>query len=341
MVFLRKSVRKYWKERFSYFFLFLPFLNSRENIQSNAINYFLSTELKLGQLTTKNVKLGGNTNNGLYLSLVNLRQGPLFLTKVQEESLNQVEIIILNLLEKNGGSEISPRLISAGNLDENKNWFLTTEYLYPPFIIRSNDIAELYSKMDFFSASVKSQLLRLEKVRKRTGHFKNFNEEVLDMICNLHEYKTQVELLEWIKVKLKTNFFQNTSNEMFSIIERFLSEYLHGNDIYSSFGFVHGDFKPDNMMLNNKKELILIDFQHSSFGPRVWDLAFLGSKGRYSFNTYMKEVVLKIIGKNEAYLFSFMYMVANLMYIEVKNKNFILQQRLIPSVNYLKLYLAP
>lgn len=102
----------------------------------------------------------------------------------------------------------------------------------------------------------------------------------------------------------------------------------------SLIGFVHGDFKKSNMMLDSKKELKLIDFQYYCQGIRVWDLAFYFSKSKLSFSKGLGIVLDKLPSENEKQYLAFLYIFALLLH---SKESAFEKDKFRPVLEYLKL----
>lgn len=335
MIIIRRGLKKYLLEKYSFISFYLNkflFKNIVDSESAGLVNKVLIEKTFLKDLSTTKAYLGGNTNHGLFFTFSKKSFKPVYVTKKQNSNLNQIEDFFLRLV--NGASyNLAPELIFA-NSSEGDFSHITTEYITPPLFISSKRIVELYFLLEKYSLMLKQKNDVVKSIKARQGMYVNYNESVLKLVCNVHSLEGKKALINWMNCKLENNFSESELRFIKNSVSNFESTFLCGVD-ESYYGFVHGDFKPDNMMLNNMRKLVLIDFQHACYGPRVWDLAFLGSKGRYTFNKFMSSFLSDDFDENQKKLFAFLYIVSNLMYVEVKDKQRVLKERLMPAAKYL------
>jgi serine/threonine protein kinase len=129
----------------------------------------------------------------------------------------------------------------------------------------------------------------------------------------------------------------------FSTINNIVSEV--GNisnkfDIKNFYGLVHGDFKPKNILAYPSGDYKLIDFQHYTYGIRVWDLSFYYSRDKREFNSIIKTIEEKYCSlRIFPILFVFFYMIASTIHIKEKNHKKIINKKFKPAIDYLALQL--
>lgn len=103
------------------------------------------------------------------------------------------------------------------------------------------------------------------------------------------------------------------------------------------FGFVHGDFKPSNMLKTQNNELCLIDFQYYCIGFREWDLAFYLSKNKQDLSYSYKEFDCLLSDERSKIRFLFLYILASLLHPKASSFEGVYKNRIQKAFSYLEL----
>jgi tRNA A-37 threonylcarbamoyl transferase component Bud32 len=112
------------------------------------------------------------------------------------------------------------------------------------------------------------------------------SEPLTTKICKDRGNNTGVIIMKYINGGSFDYYLKNNKNEKsLNIICKVIENYFNA---YDKLGFIHGDFYPKNIMINEKEEPIIIDFEMSDFSkdPSLFwrDLSgFLDSVGSFRY----------------------------------------------------------
>jgi serine/threonine protein kinase len=255
--------------------------------------------------------LGGSNNYG-FVVFTSKNKNSDWITKIATEKLLIREALFFdyhkNDLEKESG--FAANTMGYDSLKNTDLEFLTLEKLEEAKRITSDQIYNLYSKSKSGQALFDNGLLvAAPKLEPGT----RIKDVLVFLVCDFESENAK-------------DYIDNFFIERIEKLPKYCNQLLHIQFIIqecyevlknvdnSLIGFVHGDFKNSNIMMDSKKQLKLIDFQYYCRGIRVWDLAFYFSKSKQSFSKGLGPILDKISTENEKKYLVFFYIFAVLLH---------------------------
>lgn len=257
--------------------------------------------------------LGGSNNFG-FVIFTSCNKKNDWITKIAPEMLLRREALFFkyhkNNLKENIG--FAPDCMGYGLFKETDLEFLTLERLDKAKNITSDQVFELYSRSENGQKLFDSGLLKEARELESGTRIKDI---LISLVCDFNSEKAKNYIDDFFieRIEKLTDYSDELRN--IQLVVKRSYELLRDVD-ESLIGFVHGDFKGSNMMLDSSKQLRSIDFQYYCQGIRVWDLAFYFSKSKLSFSEGMEPILNKLSTENERKYLVFFYIFAVLLHLK-------------------------
>ncbi len=280
-----------------------------------------------GKYTYQN--LGGSNNYGFvaYISKHNN-----WIAKIAPEKLLQREAIFFEYHKNNFNEEtgFAPNSMGYGSFENTDLEFLTLEKLAPSKKITLDQVYKLYSKSRDGQKLFDGGLLEAAPEIDTGTRIKDI---LTFLVCDFKSKKAKSYIDSFFIERMSA--LPDYSDELSHLQSVIDMNYELLKDVDASLiGFVHGDFKKSNMMLDSKQQLKLIDFQYYCQGIRVWDLAFYFSKSKLSFSKGLGVILDKLSTENERKYLAFLYIFALLLH---SKESAFEKDKFKPVLGYLKL----
>jgi hypothetical protein len=255
--------------------------------------------------------LGGSNNYG-FVVFSSKNKNSDWITKIATEKLLFREALFFdhhkNDLKKEAG--FAPNTMGYDSLKNTNLEFLTLEKLVEAKRITTDQVYDLFLKSKNGKILFDNGLLLAAPELESGTRIKDI---LLSLVCNFESEKAKnyinnffIERIEKLPNHcIQLRHIQSIIQESYEVLR---------NVDESLIGFVHGDFKNSNIMMDSKKQLKLIDFQYYCRGIRAWDLAFYFSKNKQSFSKGLGLVLNKLSTENEKKYLLFFYIFAVLLH---------------------------
>ena len=257
--------------------------------------------------------LGGSNNYG-FVTFTSYNRNNDWITKIAPEKLLRREALFFKYHEKNLRRDIgfAPEFMGNGLFMGTNLEFLTLKRLDKPKNITIDQVFELYSMSEVGQELFDNGLINDAEELESGTRIKDI---LISLVCDFNSEKAKTYIDDFFIERIEN--LPDYYDELLYIQSVIKKSYESLKDVDESLiGFVHGDFKRSNMMLDFNKQLKLIDFQYYCQGIRVWDLAFYFSKNKQSFSKVLESVLNKLPTEKEKRYFLFFYIFAVLLHIK-------------------------
>jgi hypothetical protein len=239
-----------------------------------------------------------------------------WVTKIASEKLMLRERLFLEWHQDTlgSGSTFAPAFIGHGLINRSDLGFLTMESLRPIKSVNSDQLFKLYSNCAHGQKLFKEGLLQASPDLESGTRIKDI---LMSLVCDFESESARTYIKQFFTERI------NTLPEHSDVLATIQTEIEKCYEILkpvdeSLLGFVHGDFKVSNMMMDSSHQLKLIDFQYYCRGIRVWDLAFYFSKSKKSFSDTLEPFLNKLSTRSERQYLVFFYIFAVLLHPKQK-----------------------
>jgi thiamine kinase-like enzyme len=283
------------------------------------------------------IDLGGVNNAGMFIHKIN-SSDECIVTKIQKMDLADREVRFLKWHSKISGLDVSANYVGSGSVNKTNYGWLSSTVLFEIDEYEDRKIESLFHRMNIS------------------------NEYLSDLSLNNDAQSLSSEIVADTKIKnvLKNLVCKFPHNDSFDFIDKFIDDrakWFVGNDaliqefrllphqildvvniseIEKMYGFVHGDFKKQNIMKGLDESYRIIDLQYYTYGIRVWDLAFYYSKDELSFTKVIESINCNYtINRTELYVFILFYIVAASLHLKKKTYMKVIDNQVGPAIAYL------
>ncbi|MCF6346496.1 MAG: phosphotransferase [Thiomicrorhabdus sp.] len=280
-------------------------------------------------LTTKYEQLGGANNFGFLRHALMPETNCSWVTKFALSEMLTRERFLLQWHQKQvlPQMQFAPKWLTSGVLGDSNISFMVTECLTSVKSPSFQQVTELYSR-----SQQGGEVFQNPEAVPVLEPGSRIRDILVNLVCQFDSPKAKTFLDHYfLERKKQLPLFQ----AQMDWIEEALSKIRLniGTVEKESLGFVHGDFKPSNMMLSRKGNLKLIDFQYWCYGIRVWDLAFFLSKQKKGFEqTVLVLITLLELSEQEKKLLIFHYVIAVLLHPKSKQFKWQFTHQILPAL---------
>jgi len=273
--------------------------------------------------------LGGLNNLGMFVHRFEAKGEPFAITKVQSSASADREYRFQKWQERYVDNQLAASAFAMAPLqDENYSW-ISSEILSQATTLSDGGVWHLFSRLDVSSEKLaelspdrcaKSLICQLEGDTKIKAVLRN-------LVSQLETASAKMFAMQFLKEReymLSMGLYGQTSNLFLRFFER-----VKEQDISSLNGLVHGDFKPQNIMVDSADNFKVVDLQYYTYGVRIWDLAFYYSKDDRGFAEIYPKLMQNFSWTDtERGVFAFFYYVASALHLKAKK---------VPKIGPLKL----
>ncbi len=280
-----------------------------------------------GQLSYK--ELGGANNYGFAL-YNSKKDNSAWITKIAPNTLQIREALFYEYHEKflNEKSLFAPKYIGYDILEKSELGILTIEKLNHAKNIYPSQIFDLFSRYEQGKNLFNNGLLN-DAPKLKSGTI--IRDIIVNLVCDFNSSNAESYINNFFLERIEK--LPKHINELVYIQSEINKHYKSLKNIDKSLiGFVHGDFKPSNIMVDSKNQLRLIDFQYYCQGVRVWDLAFFFSKNKKPFSKSLKPFLKENLTENEMKYLLFFYIFSVLLHAK---PSALKQKKCRPALDYL------
>lgn len=278
--------------------------------------------LTKSNLITLYERLGGFNNLGFFIHYSATEKEPKYITKIASSYLISREKSFLDWHEK--VFEKTHQFASkAVMLEEVGQGYLglTVNFYAEPNSIDTLKLKDLYCRMRRCDDTLKNmvrqnyqQSIFLNPIEGDTKIINLINHFVRDPIA-----QTAYSYIQDFLLARKSSLLRSGVNpDLITQIAMQCHQMLQTKSLETYLGYVHGDFKKNNVRLNGE-QLYLIDFSYAHYGLKVWDLGFWFSKEDNLKMEKLKQVAYFFdLDKVEILLFYYCFMLAKLIHVDKK-----------------------
>lgn len=297
----------------------------------------METELKVlyckdNDMRSDYILLAGSNNYGFFIHNCPSSREQL-ITKIADQThiIRECKFLQWHSQNVNLENSFAPKYFASGIVNSATDIGFVTSKRHQPVTSPSNRaVIDLYYRsqngMAFFEQKQATSNISPGTVIK---------DMLIYFVCNT-DYKASQDYLNKFldvrseKLKINRSEFSWLQSSLLQLYPR-----VFNKDNSDAIGFIHGDFKPSNMLQDENKRLLLIDFQYYAFGLKEWDLAFYLSKKKLSFNKSI-DFIKAFKEKAEQQRFIFLYVLAVLLHPKPQKFAHQYQQNLKPAIIFLQ-----
>lgn len=282
--------------------------------------------------------LGGLNNLGMFIHKLEHQDKPFAISKLQNSVAAGREYRFQRWQENYAANQLSAKAFFLGVLkDEDYSW-VSGEILYKAENLSDIEVKALFDKLSVSAENLKD--LSLDGSVRSLVYELEDNTKIKSVLLNLIS-----QLGTENAAKFTKRFFNerksllSCSNGLYEKLDNLFTKYFSHvlkEDISFMYGLVHGDFKKQNIMLDEEGNCKVIDLQYYTYGIRIWDLAFYYSKESRDFSeiysNLLKNFSWRII---ELETFIIFYLIATTLHIKNKNAQKIISLKVSPAVDCL------
>lgn len=272
------------------------------------------------------VRLGGVNNQGMFLHLCNETGKPLALSKVQLLNLAQREALFMRWQEEKQ-LNLSGRCLSLLTPEGSDYAILCSEYLMSPSDWDAQKIHQLQRR--FTDAA--QQLQELGTADELT-QLVVADTPIKRVLRGLVAQSADARIHPWCADFLQQRLDVLAEHEP-QLQQLFSAVADRWQGISAPVSLVHGDFKRQNILSGGDGQYRAIDLQYYLPGQSCWDLAFYYSKYDAGFSSAWHDYQKYTDTPSEQQLqFVFFYIVASIVNVKRKRRNWILTTKVIPAM---------
>ncbi|MBE0494585.1 MAG: phosphotransferase [Thiomicrospira sp.] len=277
-------------------------------------------DLKYTKYRTFFKKLGGFNNIGFFVHYGLKEKKPCYITKVAPNYLISREHSFLNWQAENLGKK--KQFSSSVEMVEKIGQHylaLTMSFYGQAELVSQVQLKDLYLRMRACDEGFK-QIKNQNKSRPMFLNSIEGDTKIINLINNFVTTPSSQSAFEFIQqfFNLRSGMLVKSglSPVMLEEAANQIHQGLQAKNLEPYFGYVHGDFKKNNVRLN-KGELYLIDFSYTAYGLRIWDLGFWFSKQKNISISKLREIAFFFeLDEFESLLFFYCFMLAKLLHID-------------------------
>lgn len=281
---------------------------------------------------------GGLNNLGMFIHNLEYQEEPFAISKLQNSVTARREYRFQSWQESYLDNRLAAKaFLLAPFRDENYSW-VTGEVLYPVNSFSDLEIKTIFDKLNVSNEKLKE--LSIDRCVESLIYELEDNTKIKSVLLNLVSQIETENAEKFVKKYLKEReSLLVCSPGLYQRLETLFSIYFSSvskADLSFMYGLVHGDFKKQNIMADEKGNYKVIDLQYFTYGIRIWDLAFYYSKDSREFGEIYPELLQNFSwGKIERETFIVFYAIASILHIKKKNFHKIISLKLNPAMNYL------
>ena len=280
------------------------------------------------------VRLGGVNNDGMFLHLCNSSGRAIALSKVQTLELAQREALFMRWQEQQR-LNLSGRCLNLLILGDSDRAVLCSEYLSSPATYSARNIHQLHARFNLAAAQ-----LHLLGTQSELTELVVADTPIKRILRGLVAQPADADIHQWCADFLQQRA-QIIADEMVILQQLFSTVAGRWQSISSPVSLVHGDFKRQNILCGDDGEYRAIDLQYYLPGQPCWDLAFYYSKYDAGFARAWSDFNECSEESPEWQLqFVFFYIVASLINVKRKRRNWVFTTKVMPAVQEMESLLS-
>jgi hypothetical protein len=278
--------------------------------------------LKKTNLITLYERLGGFNNLGFFIHYSAMEKEPKYITKIASSYLISREKAFLDwheeVLEKThrfASKAVMLQEVGQGCLG------LTVSFYAESNSIDIFKLKDLYFRMRHCDHTLKKMM---HQNYQKSIFFNSIDGDtkIINLINHFvskpatqNAYSFVQDFLHARKASL---LMSGVNTDLLTQIAMQCHQILQSKNLDPYLGYVHGDFKKNNVRLNGE-QLYLIDFSYAHYGLKVWDLGFWFSKEKNLKMEKLKQAASFFeLDKVEILLFYYCFILAKLIHVDKK-----------------------
>ena len=281
---------------------------------------------------------GGLNNLGMFTHSLEHQEEPFAISKLQNSLAARREYRFQSWQENYLDNRLAAKaFLLAPFRDENYSW-VTGEILYPVKRFSDMEIKTIFDKLNVSHEKLKE--LSIDRNVESLIYELEDNTRIKSVLLNLVSQIETEKAAKFTKkfLKERESLLVRTPG-VYQRLETLFSVYFSSvskADLSFMYGLVHGDFKKQNIMADEKGDYKVIDLQYFTYGIRIWDLAFYYSKDSRGFEEIYSELLHNFSwGKIERETFMIFYVIASILPLKNKNLRKTMSLKLGPAMNNL------
>ena len=278
----------------------------------------------------RRVRFGGVNNNGMFVGYS--ASAPVLLIKLQPTILAEREIAFMHWQSRNR-LNLTPDVFSHFSLTDAAVTATCSRFLATPSHYEAAKVHALHQRLTSAS-QYRSDLATDTELQDAI----EADTPIKKVLSGLVIKKPEEDISVWLKQFLRERKQRFADDKLFnSVSEFFYSVAVSWSQLASPLSLVHGDFKRQNILMDDAGQYQLIDLQYYTAGQPLWDLAFYYSKYDDGFAAAMRDYEQnKEVGADSDVLFIFFYLVAVLINIKPKRWKRAAESKVIPALARIK-----